>query len=158
MLYRTIGAAMRAGKAIAQDGNKNIFNGSSNQRVNGGGTLVVVDGFEQCGFWSRNSTVLQSVRHPDLTLLVTAHRLPRGFMTLHQTTFDRALLRRLAIRMLQNHGIEQTPCQTFLKEHFDDAVQHSDGNAREVWFALYDAFQSHFGHGTVPLVLGPCNE
>jgi hypothetical protein len=97
-------------------------------------TLVIVDGYEQLGGWNR-SALKRICRQQGTGLLVTAHE-PAGFPALYRTSVTLDLARTL-VRELLPPGSEVIR---------DEDVSHSmdrwKGNLREVFFELYDLYES----------------
>lgn len=105
-------------------------------------TLIVVDGFEQLGWWSRRR--LQSAcRRSDCGLLVTAHRnvgLPELFRVVPSPETARhlvaELLRENDPRLLSQNEVTQ-------------CFERHGGNLREMLFALYDLYELRRRDGQV---------
>ena len=97
-------------------------------------TLVVIDGYEQLSAWSR-LTLRCSCWWHGCGLLVTTHR-DVGLPPLVQTRPSLELAQQLAERLLEGRG------ELLGNEEFARVWNEKQGNMRELWFALYDRYES----------------
>ena len=96
--------------------------------------LCVIDGYEQLSWLSR-ARLKWSLARRRAGLLITAH-LDLGLPVLMRTEVTSDLARRLVARLLE-------ACNGEIKTaDIDAAWQNSGGNLREMFFELYDAFES----------------
>lgn len=97
--------------------------------------LLVVDGFEQCGWVARCGWKLRS-RALGHGLLVTAHR-DVGLPTIYETCVDESLAQRVVDELLgsERGGIA--------REDVAAALAAQQGNLRDALFQLYDRFEAH---------------
>ena len=94
----------------------------------GEGTLLVIDGYEQLGWWTR-----RRVRKHCRRLLVTTHR-GQGLPDLYRT----AVMVELAGAIVRGLLAEEVP-------DLARRLGHHRGNLREVLFELYDRYESGRG-------------
>jgi hypothetical protein len=97
-----------------------------------GRRLLVVDGFEQAGWWTRRR-LQRACRRGGHGLLITAHRslgLPRLYRT--ATTPETA-------RLLVSHLLGQHPCAPDID--YCDLLKRHRGSFRHVLFELYDRYE-----------------
>ena len=98
--------------------------------------FVIVDGFEQLGWWSRRR-LFRSCRANECGLLVTAHRSDAlaGLPVIYQTAGDLEIVQHLVDDLLPFHGgkIHPNDVATVFRAH--------QGNVRETMFALYELFE-----------------
>jgi hypothetical protein len=96
--------------------------------------LLVIDGYEQMGFWARRRLRAACRRHGH-SLVVTAHR-SMGLPELYRTAVTPALARQVLDTLL-------TESQRDVVGPFDLAgsLAAHKGNFREVLFALYDLYE-----------------
>lgn len=97
-------------------------------------TLVVVDGYEQLSWWSRQ-TLNWCCRRRAGGLLVTCHR-PAGLPVLYQTSADLDRVQRIVALLTASTASAVTP------EDVRAAFRAQQGNVREILFTLYDVHQS----------------
>jgi hypothetical protein len=97
-------------------------------------TQVVVDGFEQLSWWSRQKLHLLC-RRSGGGLLVTVHE-PRGLPTVFQTAPSLELAQSIVQELLPDAD------QTITAEDVAHAYQQDPANLREMLFRLYDLYQS----------------
>ena len=100
------------------------------------GGLLVIDGFEQCG-WLQKLTIMKRCKQTQSHLLVTAHRPLRRFYTLLTTAADRAAAFDLFKILLQ----ETPQYASAMEDRFTQRWQQSEGNFRQLWSMLYDDFE-----------------
>jgi hypothetical protein len=98
--------------------------------------LLVVDGYEQLGWWARRR-VSAICRRNGWGLLVTAHRDSSvgGISAVFRTTSELATVQYLVERVLPSHGGLIHPGDVAA------AFDAQSGNVRETLFALYDLFE-----------------
>jgi hypothetical protein len=107
--------------------------------------FVIVDGFEQLGWWSR-WRLLQACRRNKSGLLITAHRSEAiaGLPVIYQTSGDLQTVQHLVDDLLPPHGGEIQP------NDVSTAFRAHAGNVRETMFALYELFeQRRRGNGVM---------
>jgi hypothetical protein len=97
------------------------------------GTVVIVDGYEQLGLFSR-LRLRRLCRRQGLGLVVTAH-CSVGFPDLFRTTTSVALARRIVDELLAEEVLPLTP------EEVAARFRQREGNLREVLFDLYDLYE-----------------
>jgi hypothetical protein len=97
------------------------------------GTVVIVDGYEQLGRWSR-LWLRRFCRRKGLGLVVTSHR-SVAFPDLFRTTTSLSLARKIVEQLAGQGSSPFTGAG--LEERF---LQHG-GNLREVLFDLYDLYE-----------------
>lgn len=96
--------------------------------------LVVVDGYEQLGWFARWRLDLQC-RRGGAGLLVTSHQ-PVRYPTLLETSGSEATFRNVVDHLLESADKARLP-----DEIIDHAWRTHRGNIREALFALYDAYE-----------------
>jgi len=100
------------------------------------GGVIIVDGYEQLGWWARRK--LRRLRSDHgLGLLVTTH-CSAGFATLYETTTTPQLAEQLTGRLLG----EQQSSTGLAPAEIRQAYEHARGNLRELFFRLYDLYES----------------
>ncbi|MEX0977305.1 MAG: hypothetical protein WDZ48_00540 [Pirellulales bacterium] len=99
--------------------------------------LIVVDGYEQLGAWSR-FVVNRSCRRRGWGLLVTAHQ-DAGFPTLFATSSSRQTAQAVVSKLVGDDNARITP------EMVDECFASSGGDVRETLFRLYDRWQAAGG-------------
>lgn len=104
----------------------------------GGDTLVIVDGYEQLGWWSRRALAWW-VRRQRAGLLVTAHRAVR-LPIVHRTQTSVELAQQLVAALVA--GDEQAITAADVERCYDE----QQGDLREVFFALYDLYERRRRH------------
>ena len=97
-------------------------------------TVVVVDGYEQLGYWSR-FRLKRFCRRRRLGLVVTAHATV-GFPELFRTVSDTSLAWLLVDRLMQSYQ------RLLCKQDVFEAYERQEGNIREMLFDLYDVYES----------------
>jgi ABC-type thiamine transport system ATPase subunit len=96
-------------------------------------TQVIIDGFEQLGWWSRRK--LKLICHSrGAGLLVTTHK-DLGLPTLYRMEPSLELTRAVVARLL---ALED---ETITADDIAQAFAATGGNLRETLFALYDVYQ-----------------
>jgi hypothetical protein len=98
--------------------------------------VIVVDGYEQLGWWARRR-LNRCSRRSGWGLLLTAHSpaAVRDFPILFRTTNNLATVVRLIDRHLPSHG------GLILHDDIAAAFNAHQGNVRETFFVLYDLFE-----------------
>ncbi|MFM8253157.1 MAG: hypothetical protein ACKOBW_16315 [Planctomycetota bacterium] len=102
-------------------------------------TLVVIDGYEQLGRWSRLRLWCSCWWH-GCGLLVTTHE-DLGLPVLVETSPSLDLAQQLAERLLADRLLGGRR-ELLGDEEWDGLWREKRGNLREVWFALYDRYES----------------
>lgn len=98
--------------------------------------VVVIDGYEQLGWWSRRR-ITSACRRSGWGLLVTVHNLKHAgkLPVLYETKGELAVLARLIEEQLPpHHGVIQN-------SDIERAFETHGGNIRDALFALYDLFE-----------------
>ena len=101
------------------------------------GTVLIVDGYEQLGSWSRRR-LRRLCRRRKLALVVTAHT-SVGFPDLFRTAPGLALAGRVVDELLGDRSIRVTPDE--IRQRYDR------GDLRELLFDLYDLYESRRSGG-----------
>lgn len=99
-------------------------------------TVVVVDGYEQLGWWARWK-LRRLCRRCGLGLLATAH-VPTGLPPLYQVTASRDLADRVVGALLADRPDAQP---VITSTAIEQAWQAAGGNLRETLFLLYDVYE-----------------
>jgi hypothetical protein len=94
--------------------------------------LIVIDGYEQLGFWSRRQ-VTRWCRRRSVGLLVTTH-VPFHFPTIFETEVSVRMAESLVYRHLESIGSDVSITPEEIRTRFES----SDGSVRELFFSLYD--------------------
>jgi hypothetical protein len=97
-------------------------------------TQVIVDGYEQLTRWQR-MRLKRACRHRNAGLLVTSHT-SVGLPELYRTTSSLALAEELATALTRGYGVR------IRGEDLRRSYQQHGPNLREVFFALYDVYES----------------
>jgi hypothetical protein len=97
-------------------------------------TQVVVDGYEQLGFWQR-AGLKRWCKRRQAGLLVTTHS-PMSLPTLYRTSASLAVLHELVHDLVGDDDVRITSAD--IRESF---LRH-EPNLREVFFDLYDLYES----------------
>ncbi len=98
--------------------------------------VIVVDGFEQLGWWSRRR-LIWACRREGRGLLISVHHenATAGLPVIHRTCGDLAIVQHLVELELPSHqGVIGA-------DDVSRAFRSRDGNVREVMFDLYDLFE-----------------
>lgn len=98
------------------------------------GTVLIVDGYEQLGFWSRRR-LRRLCRRRKMALVVTAHA-SAGFPDLFRTAPGLPLACRIVEERLRDRSIEVTP------DEIRQRYERHRGDLRELLFDLYDLYES----------------
>jgi hypothetical protein len=101
-------------------------------------TLLVVDGFEQLGFWTRR-WLKRKCRIVDCGLLVTGHR-SFGLPTLYGVKPQLETIQTI-VQQLQHSYLFKVSAD-HVTRHFAD----QSGNVRETFFRLYDLYEKRREH------------
>lgn len=96
-------------------------------------TQVVIDGYEQLGYWQRRR-LRRLYRKTGCGLLVTSHR-SVGLPTVYQTCIDQQILTHIINGLASNHTWNADP--TLLSR----LMASYQGNVREILFHLYDVVE-----------------
>jgi energy-coupling factor transporter ATP-binding protein EcfA2 len=97
-------------------------------------TVLVLDGIEQLSWWWRRR-VRAECRRRGAGLLVTTHE-PLDLPLLFRTQPSEPLAQQIVAQLLADHPSPVTPADVTA------AFKSSDGNLREMLFALYDGHQA----------------
>ena len=97
-------------------------------------TIVLVDGYEQLSLGSRLS-LKWFCRRKRIGLVVTTHA-SVGLPTLLRTSTDLGLAERIVAQLLSEHSVRVT------REEIEASYRRRDGNLRELFFDLYDLYES----------------
>ncbi len=102
--------------------------------------LIIVDGYEQLGAWSRWALQFRC-RSRGWQLLVTAHR-DVGLPILFRTATDLATARSIVAHLVapSDNNIDETSIA--------DSFAAARGNVRDMLFALYDRYEQRTRHGS----------
>ena len=97
--------------------------------------LIIIDGYEQLGFWSRRRVVRWCRRH-SVGLLITTHK-SFDLPTLFETHASLELAKLLVYRHLESLdcAVEIAP------EEIETRFDACGGNIRELFFSLYDLIE-----------------
>ncbi len=101
-----------------------------------GGSLLIVDGYEQLSLWSR-IRLRRLCRRRRLGLLVTTHR-PAALPVLFRTQSSCQLALRLARELLRG---EAEGDEVIAVDEVSRLFAEHQGNLREVLFGLYDLYE-----------------
>ena len=113
------------------DGQRKLPMPRSNWQTWSDRTLIVVDGFEQLGWW-RRARLVRFCRRRHAKLIVTTHR-DMGLPTLWRTTTSLALFRALV------HDLTaKSPEKRVTDQQIEKAYSIHGDNIREALFQLYD--------------------
>lgn len=110
-------------------------------------TLVIVDGFEQLG-WYRRRQLIKDANRRKFQLLITSHR-DMGIPRVYQTHVNRSLVVEIVQRLQEGQSIRIDEAE------IDLAIVKHDQNLREILFELYDVWNSKKRRGmqnTVQLI------
>ena len=99
-------------------------------------TQVVVDGFEQLGWWQRRA-LKRICRGRGCGLLITAHK-SFGFPPVFTATTSLGLTEQLVFALLPDHATNHISTAII-----EEAFGRHAGNVREVFFDLYDRYEQH---------------
>jgi len=99
-------------------------------------TQVVVDGFEQLGWWQRRS-LKRTCRRRSCGLLITAHA-SFGFPSMFTATTSLDVTEQLVFALLPEHAAHHISTT-----EIEEAFARHEGNVREVFFDLYDRYEQH---------------
>ena len=98
--------------------------------------MIIVDGFEQLGWWSRRQ-LFWACRREGRGLLISVHseNATAGLPVIHRTCGDLAILHHLVELELPSHqGVIGA-------DDVSRSFRSCDGNVREIMFELYDLFE-----------------
>jgi len=99
----------------------------------GSHTQIIVDGYEQLGFW-RRLRLKWLARRAGAGLLVTAH-VGVGLPALYETKAELKVVQEVVARLTAGSDIPLAP------EDVSSALAAAKGNVREALFQLYDTFE-----------------
>jgi hypothetical protein len=139
-LLETLTAALeRAGRSVVMialhDGQRRLPREPLSTLRLGSPVSLIIDGYEQLGYWSR-WTLQRFYRRHGVGLLVTAHA-SVGFPTLYQTTITPELAEQVVEKLL---GGRTSPFSTAV---VSQCLSKHDGDLRETLFELYDIFEQN---------------
>jgi hypothetical protein len=103
------------------------------------GDQLVIDGYEQLGWWARLNIRSRAWRN-GFGLLVTAHQ-DVGLPTLYATAVDREIAHRVLAHLLPGGAASITA------EDLDFRLAAQQGNLREALFDLYDLYEERKPRG-----------
>jgi energy-coupling factor transporter ATP-binding protein EcfA2 len=104
----------------------------------GPSTVLVVDGYEQLGWW-RRMRLNRTVRRAGAGLLVTAHS-PMDMPTLYTTASSPEIAARLVRGLVAEHAPGM--CLPIDDREIARRLTVHDGDVRELLFGLYDLYES----------------
>jgi hypothetical protein len=137
LLAALVPASERAGQRTLwitlHDGQRRLPPEARRQLQLSAPTLLVVDGYEQLGRWSR-FRLSRLCRRRGLGLLVTAHK-SAGLPELYRTAADAESLARIVAQLLAGE-----PCPWNSSDLAERLACHG-GNLRETLFELYDLYE-----------------
>lgn len=105
------------------------------------GGVLLVDGYEQLGFWGRRE-VEQTVARSGCGLLVTTHRPLRRIGTLYVVQPTPTAARAVVQRLLAPPTAAATHAAAVDRETIERLFAAERGNIRELLFRLYDLYES----------------
>lgn len=103
---------------------------------------LIVDGFEQLGWWSRAALFDRVRRNESTSLVITSHRSHRFIPVCHETRWDTRLTKLLAAEKLADVA---EPMRAKLWSRLENHVANLSvdaENVRDLWFAMYDEFET----------------
>lgn len=104
-------------------------------------SIVILDGFEQLGFWSRMRTCRHAARSA-IKLLVTAHQRLRGFDTLWETTVTETSSSWVVQQLLQQSEHPNVAQDLLISDAWSSSRTKHRQNLRESLFDMYDWYQN----------------
>jgi hypothetical protein len=102
-------------------------------------SVLIVDGYEQLGRWSRFRLRLFCRRH-GIGLLITSHR-PMGFPKLHSTEPTAELTQQIVKKLLDNEQFADGSFEEPDLEYIEKSLARHGGDIREILFELYDLYE-----------------
>jgi hypothetical protein len=127
-------AGRRVWQVTLHDGQRTMSRGWSKDADSQQANLIVVDGYEQLAYWQRYLLRVTCLFR-GWGLLVTAHS-DVGFPTLHRTTSNLAVAKKVVEALLVEESARLTP------EHIAAAYHEAGGDMREMLFRLFDVWDS----------------
>lgn len=103
-------------------------------------SVVILDGYEQLGFWSR-LMVEWVARSRSISILATAHQPLRGFETVWETSVNDASSRWVVEQLLQLSGPSKGADVLLQSEDWARSREAHGQNLRESLFDMYDWWQ-----------------
>ena len=103
-------------------------------------SIVILDGYEQLGFWSR-LMVEWAARSRSISILATAHQPLRGFETVWETSVDDSSSRWVVEQLLQQSGPSNGSNELLESEDWARSRAAHGQNLRESLFDMYDWWQ-----------------
>lgn len=122
-----------------RDGERNLSEWTSELNTLKAATQLVIDGWEQLGWWSR-SQALRLVRRGDCGLLVTSHvaaQVPTLIEIVPQLNTYQQLVHEL-LRI----SVDDSP-MAIKPEDIARSYQYHQGDVREAFFELYDCYERY---------------
>ncbi len=113
-------------KSLAEAETVQFFHGESRNEAF---QLLIVDGFEQLGFWERRELIREGKREKNRGLLITSHE-KTSLPVLASTENKLDLLRQIVEKL----GVE-------IEDQLLNEVYSQNSNIREMLFALYDRYE-----------------
>ncbi len=143
LLATLIPAIRRAGKNVLllelHDGQRRLPIELKRLPLGGARSILIVDGYEQLGRWSRFRLRRRCRRHR-LGLLITSHR-PMGFPELHRPQPTAELARQIVEKLLADKQFEGALLAEPDFEFVQKAFARHGGDMRETLFDLYDLYE-----------------
>lgn len=105
-------------------------------------SCLIVDGFEQLGWWGRVALFDRVRRNESTCLVVTSHRSHRFIPVCHETRWDTRMTKLLAAEKLADVA---EPMRAKLWSRLENHVANLSfdaENVRDLWFAMYDEFET----------------
>ncbi len=112
-------------------------------------SVLIVDGYEQLGRWSRFRLV-RRCRRDRIGLLITSHR-PMGFPELHRTKPTAEIARQIVAKLLAGEQFEGASLEEPAFEDIQKAFARHGGDMRETFFDLYDLYERQSHGAKLPL-------
>jgi hypothetical protein len=141
LVSRFIAAYEASGRGVTHirlhDGQRRLPRSNADVNRLEPGAVLVIDGYEQLGWWHRRR-VRALCRRRRIGLLVTAHR-SCGLPVIYRTGGNLTTVRWLIDSCLPPHEDKITALD------IENAFLRHGGNVREVFFELYDVFEARRG-------------
>ncbi len=103
-------------------------------------SIVILDGYEQLGFWSRLQ-INRKATTQAIALLATAHQDIRGFQTVWETSVTETSSRWVVQRLLQQTARPEMATDLLASEAWALSRDRHQQNLRESLFDMYDWYQ-----------------
>ena len=104
-------------------------------------SIVILDGYEQLGFWSR-LLINRFASRRDLTLVATAHDHIRGFETLWETSVTETSSKWVVQQLLQQAERPEMASSLLASEDWARSRDKHRQNLRESLFDMYDWYHT----------------